>query len=179
MDLRITKTRAAVKNAFLQIRAEKPLEKITVKELSTAANINKATFYLHYRDIFDLSEKLERELICECLRSVPNTSDIFENVSEFVRSLSESVISNEDMIKVLFSGTRCNSFADLFIEELYKIIGENFPEYEPTIDDKMKMTFLVEGTYHTFFRYADQGIDKVLELLEELSAGTIVSIRKK
>ena len=57
MDLRITKTRAAVKNAFLELRAEKPLEKITVKELSTAANINKATFYLHYRDIFDLSEK--------------------------------------------------------------------------------------------------------------------------
>ncbi len=179
MDLRITKTRTAVKNAFLELRAEKPVEKITVKELSAVANINKATFYLHYKDIYDLSETLERELICECLNSVPNTYDIFENVSAFVRSLSESVIANEELIKILFSGSRSNSFAELFIDELYKLIGDHFPEYTPTIEDRMKMTFLVEGTYHTFFKYSEQGIDKVLELLEELSSGTIVSIRKK
>lgn len=178
MDLRITKTRAAIKKAFLEIREQKPLEKITIKELSTAANINKATFYLHYRDIYDLSEKLERELICECLQSVPNTYDIFENVSEFVRMLSNSIIDNEAMIKTLFEGTRSNSFAEIFIDELYKIIAENFPEYEPTIEDRMKMTFLVEGSYHTYFRYSEQGIDKVLELLEDLSSGTIVAIRK-
>ncbi len=179
MDLRITKTRAAVKKAFLDIRATKPLEKITIKELSAAANINKATFYLHYSDIYDLSEKLERELICECLKSVPNTYDIFENVSEFVRVLSNSIIAKEPLIKILFEGSRSNSFAEIFIDELYKIIAENFPEYEPTIDDRMKMTFLVEGAYHTFFKYSEQGIDKVLELLEDLSAGTVVSIRKK
>ena len=179
MDRRITKTRSAVKKAFLEMRAEKPLEKITVKELSTAANINKATFYLHYRDIYDLSEKLERELIHECLASVPNTCDIFENVSRFVRSLSNSVIANEELFRVLFEGTRSSCFAEIFIDELYKVIAENFPDYEPTDEDRMKMTFLVEGTYHTFFKYTEQGIDKVLELLEELSAGTIVSIRKK
>ncbi len=179
MDLRITKTRTAVKNAFLELRAEKPVEKITVKELSSVANINKATFYLHYKDIYDLSETLERELICECLNSVPNTYDIFENVSSFVRSLSDSVIANEERIKILFNGSRSNSFAELFIDELYKLIAELFPEYTPSLEDRMKMTFLVEGTYHTFFKYSEQGIDKVLELLEELSSGTIVSIRKK
>lgn len=179
MDLRITKTRAAIKKAFLEIRATKSLEKITIKELSAAANINKATFYLHYSDIYDLSEKLERELICECLKSVPNTYDVFENVSKFVRMLSDSIIANEELIKILFEGTRSNSFAEIFIDELYKIIAINFPDYEATIDDKMKMTFLVEGAYHTFFNYSKEGIDKVLELLENLSAGTIVSFRKK
>ena len=178
MDLRIVKTRNAVKNAFLEIRAKKPLEKITVKELSAAANINKATFYLHYHDIFDLSEKLERELICDCLSSVPNPCDILENVSRFVRSLSDSVIANEALIKILFEGSRCNSFAEIFIDELSKVIAQNFPEYEPTVEDKMKMTFLVEGTYHTYFKYSEQGIDKVLELLGELSSGA-VTIRKK
>ncbi|MBR3900037.1 MAG: TetR/AcrR family transcriptional regulator [Ruminococcus sp.] len=179
MDLRITKTRTAVKNAFLELRAEKPVEKITVKELSAMANINKATFYLHYKDIYDLSETLERELIRECLNSVPNACDIFEHVSAFVRSLSNSVIENEHMIKTLFNGSRSSSFADIFIDELYLLIGERFPEYTPTLEDKMKMTFLVEGTFHTFFKYSEHGIDKVLDLLEEVSAGTIVSIRKK
>jgi hypothetical protein len=93
--------------------------------------------------------------------------------------LSNSIIANEEMIKILFEGSRSNSFAEIFIDELYAIIAENFPEYEPTIEDRMKMTFLVEGAYHTFFKYSEQGIDKVLELLEDLSKGTIVAIRKK
>lgn len=45
MDMRIEKTRRSIINAFLQLRAQKPLEKITVKELSALAEINKATMY--------------------------------------------------------------------------------------------------------------------------------------
>ena len=48
MDLRIQKTRAAIKSAFLELRRKKPIEKITVTELAKLAEINKATFYLHY-----------------------------------------------------------------------------------------------------------------------------------
>ena len=46
MDLRVKKTRRSIINAFLMLRANKPLEKITVKELAELAMINKATFYL-------------------------------------------------------------------------------------------------------------------------------------
>ena len=44
MDLRIEKTEKAIKNAFIELRARKPLEKITVKELCAEACINKSTF---------------------------------------------------------------------------------------------------------------------------------------
>ena len=63
MDLRIQKTKKSIINSFLTLRSKKPLERITVKELSNAAQINKATFYLHYKDIYDLSEALENELL--------------------------------------------------------------------------------------------------------------------
>ena len=57
------KTEKAIKNAFLELRAKKPLEKITVKELCALACINKSTFYSHYEDIFALSELMEAETI--------------------------------------------------------------------------------------------------------------------
>lgn len=173
MDLRITKTRTAVKNAFLEIRAAKPLEKITVKELSAAANINKATFYLHYKDIYDLSQKLEHEIIHECLYNGPDPDDIFDNITDFVNSLCDNITANQEVIKVLFEGSRSNSFPEIFIEEIYQLIGENFPDYEATTDDKMKMTFLVEGAYHTLAKFSDFGIDKVLTFLSKMSAGTL------
>ena len=45
-------------NAFLELRSKKALEKITVRELCEKAEINKSTFYTHFRDIYDLSEYL-------------------------------------------------------------------------------------------------------------------------
>ena len=70
MDMRIEKTRRSIINAFLQLRAQKPLEKITVKELSALAEINKATFYLHYRDIYELSESLDRDVVRSVLHGI-------------------------------------------------------------------------------------------------------------
>lgn len=173
MDLRITKTRNAIRNAFLELRVKKPLEKITVKELSAAANINKATFYLHYHDIYDLSEALEREVIENCLNSVSDPKTITSDVSSFVKSLSESMTANEKLIKILFEGTRNNSFTKLFEEGIYKLLTDASPDYKPTLESRMRATFLIEGAYHTFFRYSEYGIDKVLELIENLSEGKI------
>ena len=67
MDLRQRKTRKAIKEAFLKLHEKKPVEKITVKELAGIAQISKATFYLHYRDIYDLAEQLQKEgYITDC-----------------------------------------------------------------------------------------------------------------
>ena len=63
MDLRVEKTKGSIVNAFLSLRARKPLEKITVKELCQLARINKSTFYTHYSDIFALSHALEGEVV--------------------------------------------------------------------------------------------------------------------
>ena len=63
MDLRVEKTRRSIINGFLELRARKPLEKIRVRELCEKAQINKSTFYDHYRDVYDLAEQLEDEAI--------------------------------------------------------------------------------------------------------------------
>lgn len=70
MDLRIQKTKAAIKKAFLELRRKKPIEKITVTELSRLAEINKATFYLHYSDIYSLAEEIEDEVIDDILSDI-------------------------------------------------------------------------------------------------------------
>lgn len=54
MDRREIKTKRSIKNAFLKLRSKKEIEQITIRELAEEAEISKATFYLHYRDIYDL-----------------------------------------------------------------------------------------------------------------------------
>lgn len=169
MDLRIEKTRCAIRNAFLQLRSKKPLEKITVKELSELANINKATFYLHYHDIYDLSESLERDVVRECLNGIEKPENIFTDNSSFTRELMETFIANEQLIRILFEGNRSNSFMNIFEEELYKIIYTSYPDYQPSIENKMIMTFLIYGGYYTYFKHSDQGLTPVFKVIAKFS----------
>lgn len=62
-DARVRYTRMRIKDAFLACLAEKPVSKVTVKEICDMAEINRATFYKHYTDPFDLLEKLEDEAL--------------------------------------------------------------------------------------------------------------------
>ena len=67
LDIRIEKTERAIKQAFMTLRAGKPLEKIKVKELCDLACINKSTFYAHYQDIYALLDAWFRERVASFL----------------------------------------------------------------------------------------------------------------
>ena len=62
-DARVRYTRSVLKEAFLSLLSKKPVNKITVKEVCEAAGLNRATFYTHYGDCFDLMASIEQELI--------------------------------------------------------------------------------------------------------------------
>lgn len=53
-DLRVFKTKRAIRTAFLQLLRKKDVAQISVVELARCAEINKSTFYLHYSDIYAL-----------------------------------------------------------------------------------------------------------------------------
>jgi AcrR family transcriptional regulator len=62
MDRRVKKTRTLLKNGLITLMQEKSIKEITVQELVDLVDINRSTFYLHYKDIYDLVEQLEQEV---------------------------------------------------------------------------------------------------------------------
>ena len=68
MDIRVKKTKRAIQKAFVALLREKPIEKITVKEIAERAEINKTTFYSHYETLDALTAEMERQtvqLVCD------------------------------------------------------------------------------------------------------------------
>ncbi len=57
-DLRVLKTQRAIREAFMQLLAEKPFESITVQNIIDRALVNRKTFYNHFRDKYDLAEQV-------------------------------------------------------------------------------------------------------------------------
>ena len=62
-DARVRYTQRVLKESFLSLLREKPVNKITVKEVCELAELNRATFYAHYSDCFALMESIEQELL--------------------------------------------------------------------------------------------------------------------
>ena len=91
MDLRIVKTRRAIKQAFLKLRETMPLEKIRVTDICRSATINKTTFYKHYRDIFTLSAEIENEAVALVMESFSAKDELFRNPMCFLETAENSV----------------------------------------------------------------------------------------
>lgn len=60
-DLRVVKTRAAIKHAFIELIEQKGFDAVTVKDITTLAQINRGTFYAHYEDKYHLMNSIEQE----------------------------------------------------------------------------------------------------------------------
>ncbi len=70
LDPRVIRTRQLLRNALIALITEKGFESITVKEITDRATLNKATFYLHYRDKEDLLVKSTEQLVEELGESI-------------------------------------------------------------------------------------------------------------
>lgn len=75
VDRRNIKTKESIKNAFLELIKEKNINEISVTDLTTKADINRGTFYLHYTDKYDLINQLENEIIL-------SFNDTFKTISK-------------------------------------------------------------------------------------------------
>ena len=82
IDLRVLKTRRAIREAFTQLLAEKPFENITVQDIIDRALVNRKTFYNHYHDKYDLAEQVMLG-IGNDLRNRAARSKMFDTASRF------------------------------------------------------------------------------------------------
>ena len=166
MDIRIEKTKTAIHNTFLELRSRKPLEKITIKELCEKAQINKSTFYSHYKDIYDLSDQLETE-------AIPNPANCLEDPAVLAKNLFLGYLSRDSIIRILFSGTRAGELVRKVEYQLKKILFEAHPEYKQDPSVNVVLSYTVYGGYYAFFENRQYGDAAVVDIISQISSGAM------
>ena len=76
-DARVRYTKMVIVQTFTKLLKKKPINKITVKEICDMSELNRATFYKHYLDVYDLLDKVEMQFLdqlMDTLRSRENTT---------------------------------------------------------------------------------------------------------
>lgn len=95
-DLRVRRTRTAIRGTFRQMLLDMDYEQITIQELTDRAGINRRTFYLHYSTLDELLDEVIEE-IAESYILETQQMNTLSDVPDIIRSFL-LFISNQDTI---------------------------------------------------------------------------------
>jgi len=152
MDRRISKTKKVIKDSFIQLIREKGFEKITVKDLTEKANINRGTFYLHYKDKYDLLEQGQNEILKEIEHIMSKASKEIEKfmpikesnqVSPFLTEIYTYIGYNSDFMSVIL-GTRGNLYFQTKLKDLIRRFVANNITNNANFNKKIPVKYFIE-----------------------------------
>ena len=92
VDLRVARTQILIRDAFIDSIIEVGFEAVTVKKIAEKARINRATFYRHYKDKYDLADRLTDLLFVDVMTEIRtkvlrgetlNWAILFEHVAQY------------------------------------------------------------------------------------------------
>lgn len=137
-DLRVLKTEKLIRGALHELAQEKPISKITVKELVKRAEINKTTFYAHYDTIQDLIDTLEQETIVYIVDNMGSVTRLLEEPERFIDDLYHAL-----------ADCRINSISHInpnhtdFTRRLNQSIHQALEEKEVDVRQHQQMRILI------------------------------------
>lgn len=121
VDRRTLKTKKAIRQAFAELLQEKELHKITVQEIADKADISRFTFYKYYLDVYDLYEKIEREMLIQISIIILHLED--KSSEEFFNKMVEYIDENRVTFAMIFnpnSRSRLNDKLSQLIEGMFR-----------------------------------------------------------
>jgi len=133
-DPRVLRTRKLIMDSFIELSAKKEFKDITIKDITTEAMINRATFYYHFEDIYDLLEKALSEVLLVNLNF-----DIYQNKDLNEESFISIFIAITNFQKGL--STRCHrgyedTIARIIREQLEIIFYKMLVKQNATKEDE-------------------------------------------
>lgn len=167
-DLRVKKTKESIENAFLGLMREKPLDKITITELARSARINKGTFYLHYRDVYDLYSRMLDHFFDKLVESIDYFSLFLDDTEEFLRRFTATVDENFDEFRLLLQNSSEAKYQQLLADKLSVKISEACALPHNARND-IRLDAALNILLYLFPKYAPSGPEKRKETVNVIT----------
>jgi len=132
-DLRVQRTHKLIQEALIELTIQKGFPNVTVRDITRQAGINRATFYRHYQDKFDLLDRYS-QAVYELLDtpeagplSVASENHSENTPSGLVRML-EHICANSRFYRVMLGKNGDPAFAEKVRQYIEKRLRRSIPE---------------------------------------------------
>ena len=176
-DRRVLRTRKMLLDGLMDLLKEKDIKDISVKELADYVNINRCTFYLHYKDVYDMLEKIEMELVDDfntmldsCIDTAPNPDPypfmctFFTYLTEHKETLSALLGNHGDLAFINYM-KKIIQERMLFIWEKNAYRTDHFEYYS---------AFIISGCLGLVEKWVQSGFVESPEDMAEMAAKMIL-----
>ena len=178
---RVRFTRSALRDALIDLILEKPLVSITVKDICARADINRSTFYLHFKDVTDILRTTEDEIIEHMREHAPTHEQEISDLQEikgFFTDFLEQIRNNPRIMKVI--QVLCSEQGDpYFVRKLQTMTYEAFLEgwdmhMMPEMSEQRKrlvFSYIISGMVSMLSAWATRAQDMPTEQVVSLLMG--------
>lgn len=144
-DIRIERTKLALREAFCELLKTTPAYGISVTNLTNKAKVSRVTFYIHYKDMSDYIENVCDWLLSDIVWPPAAEMNVFniDNARLIFTKQSESVMENAELFRALLGDNGPNYFWDRFSDviesEYYVYLEKSKKEFsEQDVKDIVK-----------------------------------------
>lgn len=163
MDLRVKKTKLAIEAALLKLLETKPFQEITINNIAEEAMINRATFYSHYTDKYDLLDSLIIEKLSRFRNNLYEAKHVKDGTlypERFIFAISTAfqiVESEAYFYRVMLGNQTTSNIKTRFVEMASETFTSQFDEFfgkdefNRTMPKELFIPFVVSGISGTIF----------------------------
>lgn len=177
-DRRVRRTRALLRQALTELLAEKDARSITVQELTERADVNRGTFYAHYKDIYDMIDKMEEDLFAELtwLMEQYDPEKLKAGLEPVLTDVFRFVAKNKDLLPIFLE----QRTADHFLLGLNRLIFQQCLNHWSGVYDlgrdvrgAYSLEFVVSGMVGLVRAWIQAGFRESAEEMAHLTAHLI------
>ncbi len=120
-------TEKAIEASFLKLLNERPLDKITVKDIVTDCGINRNSFYYHYADLPALIESIYTDKLNQLLRE----EALYDSMEDCLRAGIQAALENKKAILHLYQSASRAAYESY----LYRLADHVVRQYIMTVTE--------------------------------------------
>jgi AcrR family transcriptional regulator len=147
IDLRIRRTHRFLQEAMIELITKKGFEAITVDDIAERAMINRATFYRHYQDKYDLVAKIFEETVGSLVEHVEHMKSFhkdadqmdLEHPPEIWVQLFEHVAEQSQLYRAMLGKNGSPWFRARMREYIVKLILEHEQRWKPSAGSRQQI----------------------------------------
>ncbi len=169
VDRRVRYTKALLKGALVDMLQEQHISSISIKALCERADVNRSTFYAHYKDQYDLLEQVEEEVNDNLRKSL--SGEIFKEYKDVSNGMLTRILEylkkNATLCKVLLSSNSGFRFQDNIIA-LAQLVTDQMVPNEDVRNQEYLNLFGVTGAISVVQKWLDDGMIETPAQISEL-----------